>query len=251
MNEDVRKQLRGLVSQQPDATLAELRERLGIPCSLTTIFRVLKRLGITRKKKVLFDPKRDTPRVRQQRRRFRERMSQAKANRLVFFDEMGATTTMTRRYGRAPRGQRVVGRVPVHGANRTLAVCLRLSGVLAALVLPHAMTKDSFEDYVRTYVIPVLRKGDVVIWDRLVAHRNPAVISLVKKAGARVVLLPVSSPDLNPIEEMFSKLKSWLRTVGARTVPALLDAIGEGLKRVTGLDIRGWFQHRAPYAMPA
>jgi transposase len=251
MDKGAQKRLQDLVSQQPDATLTELRDRLGISCSLTTIFRTLKRLGITRKKKVLYDTEGDTPRVRQQRRRYRKRMSQVKASRLVFFDEMGATTAMTRRYGRAPRGQRVVDRVPVHGTNRTLVVGLRLSGVRAAIVLPRAMNRDSFEGYVRDFVVPVLREGDVVIWDRLAAHQNPAVMTLVKRAGATVVMLPVSSPDLNPIEEMFSKLKSWLRTVGARTVPKLLDAIGEGLRRVTGLDIRGWFQHRAPYAMPA
>ena len=240
-----------LVRQHPDATLAELRDLLGIQCSITTIFRVLKRHEITRKKKTLHEPVRDTPRVQQQRRRFRKKVGEADRRKVIFFDEMGFDTAMTRSHGRSPRGERVVGRINVHGTRRTLIAGMGLAGIKAPKVLAGNMNMSCFEDYVESALVPILKKGDVVVWDRLPAHKSRRAAEMIRAKGARLIQLPVSSPDMNPIEEMFSKLKSWLRKFGARTVKTLADAIAQGLGIVTKEDIQGWFHDRASYAMPA
>jgi transposase len=242
-------QLRELVRQQPDATLEELRNRLDVDCSLAAIWRALKELGITRKKKVLHAQERDTPEVQKRRRSFRRRMARIDPERLVFVDESGVNTAMTRTHGRAPAGERVHGAVPGYWESMTLICGLRLSGVTAPLVFPGATDTATFESYVEQVLVPQLKPGDVVIWDNLQPQKAESVIRAVEAAEARVIPLPSSSPDLSPIEEMFSKLKGTLRSAAARTTEAILEAIGPALHGVSSQDILGWFRSRAAYAM--
>ena len=241
--------LKELVRQQPDATLKELRQRLGVSCSLTAIWRALEKLRLARKKKVLHADEQDSPEVQEQRREFREELAGVDPQRLIFIDESGANTSMTRTYGRAPVGERVYGTAPGHWETITLTCGLRLSGVTAALVFEGATNTDTFETYVEEVLVPELRPGDVVIWDNLKAHQADEVIDAVEEAGARVVPLPPWSPDLTPIEEMFSKVKEALRSAGKRTKEDVYAAIIEALHDVTPEDIAGWFQDRAAYAM--
>jgi transposase len=241
--------LRELVCGQPDATLEELRQRLGVDCSVAAISRALKKLGITRKKKVLHAQQRDTPEVQKKRRAFCRDVAKIDPQRLVFVDESGVNTAMTRTHGRAPAGERVHGAIPGFWESVTLICGLRLSGVTAPLVFPGATDTPTFEGYVNEILAPQLRPGDVVIWDNLQPHKAESVIRAVESAHARVIHLPPSSPDLTPIEEMFSKAKEALRSIAARTTEAIYAAIGPILKGITLQNILGWFQSRAAYAM--
>ena len=163
-------------------------------------------------------------------------------SRLVFLDESGANTRMARHYGRAPRGQRI--RVPIphgHWKTTTLTAAVRLDGVGACLALDGATNAACFQAYIGQCLVPTLKPGDIVIMDNLACHKSAEVERLVRSVGAEVRYLPAYSPDLNPIEEMFSKLKAFLRKAAARTVETLIEAIGDGLRSVTTSDIIGWF----------
>src|SRR5437762_2047469 len=241
--------LRELVRQQPDATLEELRQRLGVACSTMAICRALKKLGLPRKKKVPRAQEQDSPEVQEKRREFCEELAGVDPHRLVFVDECGANTAMTRTYGRAPVGQRVYTNTPGHWESITLTCGLRLSGVTAALAFPGATNTDVFETYVAEVLVPELKPGDVVIWDNLKPHESEEAIEAVEAAGAEVVPLPPWSPDLTPIEEMVSKVKGSLGSAAARTKETVDAACGSALHDVTLGDIAGWFQDRATYAM--
>jgi transposase len=238
-----------LVRQQPDATLTELRSRLGVACSIMTIFRVLRRHLITRKKKTQHAEERDTPRVQKQRRAFRKKMATVAPEHLVFVDETGATTAMGRTYGRAPVGERVQATAPGIWKNVTLISGLRSSGVVAPMALPGATDQQVFETYVERVLVPALRPNDVVVWDNLSAHKSASAIAAIEAVGARVEPLPVYSPDLTPIEEMFSKVKEGLRSIAARSIDKVIGAMRQVLNKVTQHDVFGWFLDRCAYAM--
>src|SRR5436190_6086609 len=239
-----------LVQAQPDATLAELRDRLGIRCSLMTIARALQRHKITRKKKTLHAQEQKSPRVQAQRRVFQKKLAAVGPEHLVFVDESGANTGMTRSYGRAPEGERVQATAPGAWQNVTLIAGMRISGAVAPMALPGAVDSMAFQTYVQEALVPELQAGDVVVLDNLQAHKNRAAIEAIEAVGARVEPLPVYSPDLTPIEEMFSKTKAYLRKVAARTKDTVITAMGQALELVTASDIGGWFHHRCAYAMP-
>jgi transposase len=241
--------LRELVRQQPDATLEELRQRLGVPCSTMAICRALVKLQLPLKKKVLQAQERDRPDVQEKRADFRAAVAGLDVHRLIFVDESGATTAMTRTRGRAPVGQRVVGVVPGRWDTITLTCGLRLSGVTAAMAFEGATDAGTFENYVEQVLVPELKPGDVVIWDNVPPHQSDDAAEAVEGAGARLVPLPPYSPDMAPIEELFSKVKGILRSAGARTKEAVYGAIVEALHEVCPEDIAGWFQDRAAYAM--
>lgn len=248
LDADACQRLQNLVREQPDATLAELRERLGIPCHLSTIHRALQRLRISRKKKTLHADERDSPEVQAKRADFEERMASVDPTHLIFVDEMGATTNMTRTYGRAPIGERVVGSAPGEWENVTLIAGLRSSGVVAPFAFEGATDQDAFQTYVEKVLVPVLQPKDVVVWDNLTPHKNSDVLAAVQATGARVEPLPPYSPDETPIEEMFSKAKTYLRKVAARTKEVVIQALGGALNWVNPKDCLGWFQDRASYA---
>jgi transposase len=238
-----RRRLRRLVRERPDATLEELAARVGVPCGRMAIFRTLRKLKITRKKKSLHASERDTPRVRRKRRAFRKALAGLDPRRLVSVDETGAHTAMTRTYGRAPRGQRVTGSAPGHWKSMTLISGLRLSGVVAPLAFEGATDGPIFERYVERVLAPRLRRGDVVVWDNLKPHESAGARRAVEGAGARLLPLPPYSPDYTPIEEMYSKVKGMLRSAAGRTTDAVYDALGVALRAVCPSDIRGWFKH--------
>ncbi len=241
--------LLALVRQYPDATLAELRVHLGISCCLMTIARALKRHQITRKKKTKHATERDSPRVQKQRHDFQEKLAAVDPDHLVFVDEAGANTGMSRTYGRAPAGERVPAATPGAWTNVTLTTGLRRAGVVAPMAWVGATDQVAFQTYVEQALVPELQPGDVVVWDNLAVHKNPAVIAAIEAVGARVEPLPVYSPDLTPIEEMFSKTKETLRSAAARTTTTVITAMGKALDGVTQSDIVGWFHDRCAYAM--
>jgi transposase len=241
--------LRQLVQDHPAATLRELRDLLGIPCHLSTIDRALRRLGITRKKATLHAQERDRPDVQAQRAAFDARLAQVGPEHLLFVDESGANTAMARIYGRAPAGERVRLSEPGQWQTVTLITGMGLRGVVAPFAFVGATDTLAFQTYVTEVLVPVVRPGDVVVWDNLKPHKDKEVIAAVEAAGARVEPLPPWSPDKTPIEELFSKTKGYLRGVAARTVDTVMAALGQALGGVTLKDIRGWFQDRCAYAM--
>ena len=148
--------------------------------------------------------------------------------RLVFIDETGTSTNMARLRGRGRRGQRVVGRVPWgHWKVLTFVAALRHDGITAPFVIDCAMTRAIFVEYLRQCLIPTLRPGDIVVMDNLPAHKGGAVRQIIEASGAELRYLPAYSPDLNPIEQGFSKLKAHLRTAQERTIDALWQRIGK------------------------
>jgi transposase len=243
------RRLLDLVRKQPDATLTELRDRLGIPCHIATIARVLRRHGITRKKKTLHAQERDRPDVQAHRVTFMATVAAVDPEHLVFVDEFGATTAMTRRYGRAPAGERVKGAAPGVWKNVTTIVGLRPTAVVAPFVFEGATDGAALGTYVTQVLVPVLQPGDVVVWDNLRPHKNAHVIAAIEAVGARVEPLPAYSPDLTPVEELASKVKEFLRAVGARTTDTVMGAVGTALEQITPSDIQGWFQDRCAYAV--
>lgn len=160
-------------------------------------------------------------------------------------DESGFHTSMTRLRARAPRGKRAYGKVPrKRGRNQTLIASITLEGAMGeAVSIEGATDSELFEAYVERFLAPTLSAGQVVVLDGLGAHRTAKVRELVEARGADLVFLPPYSPDLNPIEEAFSKVKGIVRKVGARTRGALDEAMGEALKAVTAEDTAGWFRH--------
>jgi transposase len=150
--------------------------------------------------------------------------------RLVFLDETWATTNMARRYGRAPRGERVIASVPHgHWKTSTFVAGLREDAITAPLVIDGAMDGETFRAYVEQFLAPTLAHGDIVIMDNLSSHKVAGVREAIEARGASLIYLPPYSPDLNPIEQAFAKLKALLRKAAPRTVEALWTAIGESL----------------------
>jgi len=231
-----------LLQQQPDATLTELRDRLGVRCSIMTIARALSRHHITRKKKTRYADNRNTPKVQGQRRAFQKQLAAVDPKHLVFVDEMGATTKMTRTYGRALQGARVPQGIPGKWESVTFLAGMRLSGVTAPFAFEGATDGPKFEAYVEEVLVPQLHRGDVVVWDNLQPHKMKPVVAAVEGAGATVVPAPPWSPDLIPIEEMFSKVKETLRALAARTTQTVYAALGVALEGVCRQDILSWFQ---------
>jgi transposase len=167
-----------------------------------------------------------------------------KASQLVFIDESGVRTNMARQYGRAPRGQRLVDYVPHgHWKTTTFVAALRHDGWTAPMVLDGAMNGRAFLAYVRQVLAPTLSRGDMVILDNLSSHKKAGVREAIEACGARVVYLPPYSPDLNPIELAFSKLKSLLRSAGQRTVDGLWSSLADLLDRFTPHECHNYFRH--------
>ena len=186
----------------------------------------------------------DRPDVAEQRTAWRFWQAHLHPRDLVFIDETGADTKMARRYGRAFRGHRLVARVP-HGHWRTTTFvgALRASGITAPLVVDGPMNGDVFLAYVQQQLVPTLRPGDTVILDNLSSHKKSGVREAIQTVGARLVYLPPYSPDLNPIELAFAKLKALLRRAATRAVEDLESTIAGLLDRFTPQECQAYFEH--------
>ena len=162
-------------------------------------------------------------------------------DRLVFLDETAATTTMARRYGRAPRGERCRLPVPLgHRRTTTVTAALRTTGLVATAMFEGATNGRRFRDYVARTLVPTLRPGDIVVLDNLRVHKVAGVREAVEAAGAHLLFLPPYSPDFNPIEQVFAKLKALLRSAAARTVTDLHQAIQHAFARFTPQECRNY-----------
>lgn len=165
-------------------------------------------------------------------------------DRFVFVDETGAKTNMTRLRGRAEGGQRVVDAAPHgHWGTTTLLSALRSDGSTAAMVVEGPTDAEVFRAYVHEVLVPSLRPRDIVVMDNLAPHKMPDVVEAIHAAGADLWFLPPYSPDLNPIEQLWSKVKAYLRKVKTRTLDTLIEAIRDALRQIEASDAIGWFAH--------
>jgi transposase len=173
-----------------------------------------------------------------------EEMPPWDAAAFVFFDETSTATNLTRRYARARGGARAFGYAPRnYGRRTTQLAALTPQGLTAPMLLEGAVDTAAFVAYLRHVLVPTLRPGQVVIMDNLSCHRAAAARQMIETAGCTLRLLPTYSPDFNPIELAFAKLKTALRAAAARTQEALDAAITEALDAVTATDAHGWFRH--------
>jgi transposase len=162
----------------------------------------------------------------------------------IAVDEMGCVTGMSRAYGYAPRGERAVAYEPAEKGKRLSVVgALSIEGFLGGLEVLGSVNGDVFEAFMEQVVVPHLRPGKVVVLDNAPFHHRESLQELIENKGATVKFLPAYSPEFNPIEECWSKVKAWIRKRAPQTVAALQDAITEALHQVTRSDAEGWFQH--------
>jgi transposase len=186
----------------------------------------------------------DRPDVTAKRSAWAEKVPGLDPAKLVFLDETGANTKMTRRYGRAPRGQRLVGRVPHgHWKTTTFVAGLRADGLVAPMVIDGAMNGDLFVAYARQVLVPTLRVGDIVVLDDLSSHKRVAAVRAIEGAGCSVVYLPPYSPDLNPIELAFAKIKARLRAAELRTIDKVENFFGTVHDEFKPDECRAYIRH--------
>jgi transposase len=178
------------------------------------------------------------------REAFLEHVADLDPHKFVFVDESGCQVGMTRDYGRGERGERVVGSKPANwGNNLTLIGALDLKGVRALMTVEGGTTGEVFEAYVEQVLGPRLRRGDIVVMDNLGSHKVDGIQEHIERRGAKLIYLPPYSPDLNPIEQCWSKLKAILKKLAAKTRNDLDAAIASALLTVCTSDCAGWFSH--------
>ncbi|MFE1597875.1 IS630 family transposase [Methylobacterium sp. ID0610] len=234
-----------LYEAKPGIYLHEFRAALaehGVGVAQSSLSRFFKRHGISPKKSTGHAAEQERPDVRAAREAWFEGQLDLDPDRLVFIDETAASTAMARRYGRAPRGERCRMSVPRgHWKTTTITAGLRTSGITAPWLLDGAMNGQAFRTYVADVLAPTLQPGDTVVMDNLPAHKVSGVRERIEAAGAQLLYLPAYSPDFNPIELAFAKLKALLRSAAARTIPDLWDAIRRSLQRFARAECRAYF----------
>jgi transposase len=185
-----------------------------------------------------------TERDEQKRSAFRERLKGVDPKRLLFVDESSTNIALTPRYGRAPKGERARGRAPRNwGKNVTLISSIGSEGIGPSMSIEGPSDTDSFGIYVREILVPNLKAGQIVLMDNLSVHKGKWVRELIERRGCQLWLLPPYSPDFNPIEEAFSKVKALLSRAQARVLEALFEATEEALLAISAQDARGYFEH--------
>ena len=234
-----------LVDETPDITLAEIAEWLneahGLKVAQSTVWGLLNRRGMTFKK-TAHASEQQRPDVLLRRQAWFKAQPDLEPERLVFIDETGASTKMARRYGRSLRGERCRAPIPHgHWKTTTFVGALRLEGMTAPMVLDGAMHGAAFLAYVEQVLAPTLSPGDIVIMDNLPAHKPVAVRQAIEAVGGELRFLPPCSPDFNPIEMAFSKLKAFLKKTAARTIDDLWDAIAHGIETFTPTECENYF----------
>jgi transposase len=195
-------------------------------------------------KKSLHASERDTERVQQARAEYAKALKRLDLKRCKFIDESGINLALTPLYGRAPRGQRATGSAPInYGQNVTLIGALGSSGLDALLMIDGPTDGEVFRAYTERMLCPTLEAGDIVVMDNLGAHKVSGIREAIEARGAQLIYLPPYSPDLNPIERCWSKIKQGLRAAGARSRRKLERAIKRALETVSESDALAWFAH--------
>ena len=182
--------------------------------------------------------------MKRKRRLFRKEVAALDVQRFKFLDESSVNLSLTRLYGRAAPDQRVVDSMPQpSGPQTTTLAVIGWTGITAPLVLPGAVNGTVFSGYIQHCVVPTLQPGDILFMDNLSAHKIAGLEELIRSCGTHLIYLPPYSPDFNPIEWAWSKVKTILRHLKARTFPDLIEALKHALLAITPQDIHGWFAH--------
>jgi transposase len=231
-----RELLEALRREKSDITLKSLCDWLlaerGVRVDTSMMSRFFRRLGVTHKK-TLIARERDRADITRHGARWRSRQKRVDVSRLVFIDETWIKTNMTRLYGWAPRGERLVDKVPQgKWKTATFLAALRNDRIEAPCVFDGPINGERFRAYVQQFLIPTLKPNDIVVLDNLGSHKGKAVRKAVKAAGARLLFLPKYSPDLNPIEQVFAKIKGFVRKAAPRTLDAISHAIAQALATI-------------------
>jgi transposase len=226
------------IKEKPDLTILELRDRIrerhGLAVGYGTVWRLLARHGITRKKKKGHASEQDREDVAAAREEWFEGQLDLDPEKLVFIDETSISTNMARRFGRAPRGERCRASVPFgHWETTTLIAALRIDRIDAPMTIHGA--------YIEQVLAPTLCAGEIVVMDNVITHKIAGVRKAIEAKGATILYLPPYSPDFNPIEQSFSKIKSVLERIAARTVDALAAAVGEAPRSFTPGECTNYF----------
>ncbi|MER9236686.1 IS630 family transposase [Mesorhizobium sp. M0622] len=237
----------GLIEEHKDITLNEMVERLSaeqsVRISRSPLSAWLRGHGWTLKKKSAHALEQDRPDILKRRRDWFDGQLDLDPAKLVFIDETGLSTKMARLRGRAPRGERCRAGVPHgHWKTTTFTGALRLTGMTAPFVYDGAMNGNVFLAYVEQVLVPTLSQGDVVVMDNLPAHKAAGVRNAIEAAGASLLYLPPYSPDFNPIENAFAKLKALLRAKAERTIKALWDTVGAVVDLFTPAECANYFK---------
>ena len=232
------------LEEQPDLILElreKIRERHGVGFGHATVWRFLARHKITRKKKTGHASEQEREDVAEAREAWFEGQLDLDPSKLVFLDETAVSTNMARRFGWAPRGERCRMSVPFGWRTKTLVAALRWDRIDAPMTIDGALDGASFLAYVEQVLAPTLSAGETVLMDNVRTHKVAGVKEAIEAKGARLVYLPPYSPDFDPIEESFSKIKSILRRIAARTAEALEAAVGEALQSFTPQECMNYF----------
>lgn len=236
----------GQLKDKPDLTIMELREKIrerhGLGFGYATVWRFLARHGITRKKKTGHASEQESEDVEVAREEWFEGQLDLDPLKLVFIDETAISTNMARRFGWAPEGERCRASIPFgHWKTKTLIAALRWERIDAPMTIDGALDGAAFLTYVEHVLAPTLSAGETVVMDNVRTHKVAGVRAAVEAKGAKVLYLPPYSPDFNPIEKPFSKIKSILQRIAARTADALEAAVGEALRAFTPQQCMNYF----------
>ena len=234
------------IKTKPDTTIMELRDKLrerhGLSFGYGTVWRFLARHKITRKKKTGHASEQEREDVEASRAAWFEGQLDLDPKKLVFIDETSISTSMARRFGWAPRGERCRASIPFgHWKTTTFVAGLRVDRIDAPMMIDGALDGEAFRAYVEQFLAPTLSTGDTVVMDNVPLHKVAGVGEAIAAKGASVLYLPAYSPDFNPIEKFFSQFKSILQRIAARTTDALEAAVAEALRTVTPDECRNYF----------
>jgi len=234
------------IKTKPDTTIMELRDKLrerhGLSLGYGTVWRFLARHKITRKKKTGHASEQEREDVEASREAWFEGQLDLDPKKLVFIDETSISTSMARRFGWAPRGERCRASIPFgHWKTTTFVAGLRVDRIDAPMTIEGALDGEAFLAYVEQVLAPTLSKGETVVMDNVPLHKVAGVSEAITAKGASVLYLPAYSPDFDPIEKFFSKFKSILQRIAARTAGALEAAVAEALRTVTPDECRNYF----------
>ena len=240
--------LKRLISEKSDLTLEEIindyAEKYGIRVSMGTMFNTLEKLNITYKKKSFSDPKKHTEKNEELKKEYDLKLAEIPTKNRFYLDETGTYLNLTPLYGRSKCGEPVYDEKPTHssGTINTIAI-LSEDGILAPYSYTTTMTSSVFIEYLDIHVLPILTNGQTLIMDNLKVHHAKNVKAYLNEKGINVLYLPAYSPELNPIEEAFSKIKNYIKRKKAWTLNKLESVIKDAFNTITKDDARGYFNH--------